>query len=275
MEYALSSAQWSWSLVSSMVASGVSLVTGHSWELAAVAVGILLWTATEPFRSMVIRLFSAVGYFVYKWAKLIKLCISRYRNYVRGPAVQNQPRRTKWWKTYEALLATPTVVLVARKGALVRSWSSGIQVVGCYSCLLVGLKKTWGRAWFVLWASWTNVTLIVYAVFYGVLFLYQIIEGACLGWPGVVILTLTTNYQLGESEDVVEIGRVTLDRSRVVFDSCVLVLGVVGHLWRWYEAASEGRSFMTMDRDCHAEGICDWKNESKRIDLARHSGVQT
>ncbi|KAG3207837.1 hypothetical protein PC129_g21126 [Phytophthora cactorum] len=133
MEYALSSAQWSWSLVSSMVASGVSLVTGHSWELAAVAVGILLWTATEPFRSMVIRLFSAVGYFVYKWAKLIKLCISRYRNYVRGPAVQNQPRRTKWWKTYEALLATPTVVLVARKehlyglGRLVYKWLDAIH----------------------------------------------------------------------------------------------------------------------------------------------------
>ncbi|KAF1791382.1 hypothetical protein GQ600_22406 [Phytophthora cactorum] len=265
-----------------MVASGVSLVTGHSWELAAVAVGILLWTATEPFRSMVIRLLSAVGYFVYKWAKLIKLCISRYRNYVRGPAVQNQPRRTKWWKTYEALLATPTVVLVARKehlyglGRLVYKWLDAIHAYWCVSLpetvsltweTTVGLKKTWGRAWFVLWASWTIVTLIVYAVFYGVLFLYQIIE--------VVILTLTTNYQLGESEDVVDIGRVTLDRSRVVFDSCVLVLGLVGHLWRWYEAASEGRSFMTMARDCHAEGICDWKNESKRIDLARHSGVQT
>ncbi|KAG2909810.1 hypothetical protein PC117_g19569 [Phytophthora cactorum] len=229
-----------------MVASGVSLVTGHSWELAAVAVGILLWTATEPFRSMVIRLFSAVGYFVYKWAKLIKLCISRYRNYVRGPAVQNQPRRTKWWKTYEALLATPTVVLVARKEHL---YGLGRLVYKCTAWFQGGAQEDLGSC--------------------------LIIEGACLGWPGVVILTLTTNYQLGESEDVVDIGRVTLDRSRVVFDSCVLVLGVVGHLWRWYEAASEGRSFMTMARDCHAEGICDWKNESKRIDLARHSGVQT
>ncbi|KAG2970215.1 hypothetical protein PC119_g23702 [Phytophthora cactorum] len=264
-----------------MVASGVSLVTGHSWELAAVAVGILLWTATEPFRSMVIRLFSAVGYFVYKWAKLIKLCISRYRNYVRGPAVQNQPRRTKWWKTYEALLATPTVVLVARKehlyglGRLVYKWLDAIHAYWC-----VSLPETVSLTWettvkYCMVPRWGSRRPGVVLVFYGVLFLYQIIEGACLGWPGVVILTLTTNYQLGESEDVVDIGRVTLDRSRVVFDSCVLVLGVVGHLWRWYEAASEGRSFMTMARDCHAEGICDWKNESKRIDLARHSGVQT
>ncbi|KAG2770986.1 hypothetical protein PC129_g12188 [Phytophthora cactorum] len=64
MEYALSSAQWSWGLASSMVAGGVSLVTGHTWELAAVVVGILLWAVTEPLRSVVIQLFSAVGYFV-------------------------------------------------------------------------------------------------------------------------------------------------------------------------------------------------------------------
>ncbi|KAG3117759.1 hypothetical protein PI124_g10699 [Phytophthora idaei] len=70
MEYASNSAQWSWGLVSSMVAGGVSLVTGHTWELATAAVGILLWTVTEPLRSLVIRLFSAVGYFVYNWAKL-------------------------------------------------------------------------------------------------------------------------------------------------------------------------------------------------------------
>ncbi|KAF1790400.1 hypothetical protein GQ600_23140 [Phytophthora cactorum] len=54
-----------------------------------------------------------------------------------------------------------------------------------------------------------------FAVFYGVLFLYEIVEGVCLGWPGMVILSLTMNYQFVESEDVVEIGGATLDREQV------------------------------------------------------------
>ncbi|KAG2874577.1 hypothetical protein PC114_g25192 [Phytophthora cactorum] len=37
------------------------------------AVGILLWTVTGPLRGMVIRLLSAVGYFVYKGDKWIKM----------------------------------------------------------------------------------------------------------------------------------------------------------------------------------------------------------
>ncbi|KAG6942631.1 hypothetical protein JG688_00018018 [Phytophthora aleatoria] len=55
-------------MVSSVVGFGVDLITGHAWELVAVACGILVWTVTEPLRSMVVRLFPSVGYFVYKWA---------------------------------------------------------------------------------------------------------------------------------------------------------------------------------------------------------------
>ncbi|EEY62559.1 uncharacterized protein PITG_14303 [Phytophthora infestans T30-4] len=53
---------------------------------------------------------------------------------------------------------------------------------------------------------WTVVTLIVYATFYGVLFLYEIVEGVCLGWPGVVILTVTMDYTFASNGGVVELG---------------------------------------------------------------------
>ncbi|KAF1787342.1 hypothetical protein GQ600_9035 [Phytophthora cactorum] len=64
----LSGASWNSNMVSSVVGFGVDLITGHAWELVAVACGILVWTVTEPLRRMVVRLFPYVGYFVYKWA---------------------------------------------------------------------------------------------------------------------------------------------------------------------------------------------------------------
>ncbi|KAF1791024.1 hypothetical protein GQ600_14268 [Phytophthora cactorum] len=81
--------EWSCNTVSSVVGLRVDLITDHAWEWVAGSCGILVWTVTEPLRSMVIRLFSSVGYLVYKWAKLLRLCITRYWSYVRGPAVQD------------------------------------------------------------------------------------------------------------------------------------------------------------------------------------------
>ncbi|KAF1789802.1 hypothetical protein GQ600_24339 [Phytophthora cactorum] len=133
------------------------------------AVGILLWTVTGPLRGMVIRLLSAVGYFVYKGDKWIKM--------------------------------------------LDDSDDSSLRCV--------------------LWR--------------GVLFTYEIIEGACLGWPGVVILTLTMSYQFMKSVDVVENGGVTLDRCMVVFE------------------IPRGGEQLTV----RLSGFVIWKNENKRIDLAK------
>ncbi|KAE8885855.1 hypothetical protein PF010_g32244 [Phytophthora fragariae] len=52
--------------------------------------------------------------FALKWGLMAKLCVRRYCRYARGPAVQSQPLRAKAWKMFEALLATPMVVLEAR-----------------------------------------------------------------------------------------------------------------------------------------------------------------
>ncbi|EEY68055.1 uncharacterized protein PITG_18492 [Phytophthora infestans T30-4] len=68
------------------------------------------------------------------------------------------------------------------------------------------LQRTWAHTWFVVVVWWTVVTLIVYATFYGVLFLYEIVEGVCVGWPGVVILTVTMDYTFASNGGVVGLG---------------------------------------------------------------------
>ncbi|EEY65499.1 uncharacterized protein PITG_16811 [Phytophthora infestans T30-4] len=115
----------------------------------------------------------------------------------------------------------------------------------------VELQRTWARAWFVVRVWWTVVTLIVYATFYGVLFLYEIVEGVCLGWPGVVVLTVTTNYKFASNEGTVAFGGVVVNCETVLLDGCVVVLGVASHVWRWYEYTSEGRSPLAVAQDCY------------------------
>ncbi|KAG3161566.1 hypothetical protein PC128_g20767 [Phytophthora cactorum] len=167
----------------------------------------------------------------------MKMCITRYRHYVRGPAVQNQPWTTKWWKTYEAQLATYMGARKEHLNGLGRLVYKCLDAIHAYWCVFlpdsaslakdttvkywhgfkVELKRIWSRVWFVERASWTDVSLMAYAMFYGVLFLYEIIEGVCFGWPGVVVLTLVMNYPYGENEDVVEIGGISLGHGAVVW----------------------------------------------------------
>ncbi|KAG6956905.1 hypothetical protein JG688_00011222 [Phytophthora aleatoria] len=179
--------------------------------------GILVWITTVPLRIIVVRLFSAIGYFVYKWAKLTKLCLTRYRSYIWSPAVQGQTRLTKWWKRYEPLLATRMVVLAARKGIC--------KAARRIACVQVRAIRT-------------VFTLVVYGVVYSVLFLYKIVAGACLGWLGVIVVTLMMNYLLLENEATVVYGGIAIGRRTVLLDACVLVLSKISHLWRWYESAS-------------------------------------
>ncbi|KAG2871686.1 hypothetical protein PC114_g26784 [Phytophthora cactorum] len=168
---------------SAVVGFGVDLITDDAWGLVAVACGILVWTVTEPLRSMVVRLVSSVGYFVYKCVFL------------------------------------PDSASIAWHTTVKYSYGSGVE-----------FKRTGSRAWFVLRVCWTVATLEAYATFYGVLFVYDIIEGACLGWPGVVILTLTMNYLFVDRGGVMKVGGVALDRGTVILDAGVLALGVASHV---------------------------------------------
>ncbi|KAF1791022.1 hypothetical protein GQ600_14266 [Phytophthora cactorum] len=166
---------------------------------------------------------------------------------------------TKWWKTYEAVLATPIVVLAARKKHL-----QGLgRLVGRFACVLVRLLtrlrvvslaydgEVLVRFWSGAQKDWescvVHMTRVVYGTFYGLLFVYEIIESACLEWPGVVILTLTMNYQFVDGGDVMEVCGIALDRGAVILDASVLIVMRIG---------SEV-----------------WRNESKPTDLVKRSGV--
>ncbi|KAF4132119.1 hypothetical protein GN958_ATG18686 [Phytophthora infestans] len=64
----------------------------------------------------------------------------------------------------------PEAVALAWKMTVKYWYGSGVE-----------LQRAWARAWLLVRVWWTVVTLIVYATFYGVLFLYEIVEGVWLG----------------------------------------------------------------------------------------------
>ncbi|KAF4129498.1 hypothetical protein GN958_ATG21311 [Phytophthora infestans] len=115
----------------------------------------------------------------------------------------------------------------------------------------VELQRTWAHTWFVVRVWRTVVTLIVYATFYSVLFLYEIVEGVYPGSPGEVVLAVTINFKFAVNFGVVGLGGVVINSGELLLDGCVLVLGMVGHLWHWYEYTSEGRSPVAVAQDCY------------------------
>ncbi|KAE8900272.1 hypothetical protein PF005_g14208 [Phytophthora fragariae] len=116
-------------------------------ELTWLAAGAVIWMITEPIRGIGSRFVSEISTFALKWALLAKLCVRRYCRYIRGPAVQGQPLRVKSWKMFEALLATPIVVLEARKarddglGRLLYKWADAFYEYWC-----VFLPESWTYA---------------------------------------------------------------------------------------------------------------------------------
>jgi hypothetical protein len=75
----------------------------------------VVWSVTAPLRGLMARLYGAFGYTVYKWAGLAQACLHRYRSYVRSAAVQELHPRSRFWKSFEAVLATPLVILKMRR----------------------------------------------------------------------------------------------------------------------------------------------------------------
>lgn len=175
------------------------MVVRYWRELVWLTTGALVWTVTQPLRTVTVRLFSAVSYSVYKWAGFAKVCIQRYRRYVRGSGLQNLPRGERWWKSYDALWAIPMVVLEARRdhldgvGCLLRKWIDAFHAywgvfhpdsleyswhstVKYWNGLKIEYWRTVRRACFAGRAAWTVASLLIYAAFYEVLFLYEIVE---------------------------------------------------------------------------------------------------
>ncbi|OWZ00226.1 hypothetical protein PHMEG_00028633, partial [Phytophthora megakarya] len=52
--------------------------------------GALVWTITQPLRSVSGRLLSTTSSFLDKWTELGSLCFQRYRRYINKPSVHNK-----------------------------------------------------------------------------------------------------------------------------------------------------------------------------------------
>ncbi|KAE8999426.1 hypothetical protein PR003_g18826 [Phytophthora rubi] len=145
-------------LIGAAISTSYAFVLDHYAELAWLTAGAVLWTITEPLRGIGTRLSVEVSRFALKWGLLAKVCVRRYCRYVRGPAVQGKPFRTRLWKTYEALLATPMVVLEANKvhdqglGRLLFKWLDALHEYWC-----VFLPTSWAFALRSLWKYYKGV----------------------------------------------------------------------------------------------------------------------
>ncbi|KAE8971142.1 hypothetical protein PF006_g23431 [Phytophthora fragariae] len=171
---------------------------------------------TRPLWRIAGRLIGAVFGFVFKWLTLLKVCVRRYRRFVDGPSVQGRPSTERRWKTFEAIWATPMVVLEARGehedglGRLMYKWLEAYHALWCVflpdvlelSCKSTvkywrgsraECRRTVDHACCVWRGLWAFLSLSAYAVFYTVVYVYDLVEKICQGTVGGGVLLLTIN----------------------------------------------------------------------------------
>ncbi|KAE9335495.1 hypothetical protein PR003_g12992 [Phytophthora rubi] len=262
-------------LVGATLSTSYAFVLDHYAELAWLTAGAILWTITEPLRGIGTRLSVEVSRFALKWGLLAKVCVRRYCRYVRGPAVQGKPFRTWLWKTYEAILATPMVVLEANKvhdqglGRLLFKWLDALHEYWCvflptswalvlrslwkyYKGVGVESSRSAARARLVGRLAWTLSSLLVYASFFGLLFAYEFVEWACRGLLGVVVLMIAVNYGTVE-EGGRSLGEIwALNSTLVKIDALLAPLSLSCRLWRCNENNLSERFLLELARDGYA-----------------------
>ncbi|KAG3210044.1 hypothetical protein PC129_g18956 [Phytophthora cactorum] len=138
----------------------------------------------------------------------------------------------RWWKSYEAVLAKPMVVLPTQKENVD---GLGRVVVLVPSCDLLGRLESG----FFLRTVWMVVSLVAYTSFYGTLFVYGTVEWACFGWPGVAFVTLVVTYSCVDNKRVVVYGNFAI-------------------------TAPCGRCPMTIAQDCFG----DWLRDMEELEKA-------
>ncbi|EGZ13910.1 hypothetical protein PHYSODRAFT_335615 [Phytophthora sojae] len=165
------------------------------------------------------------------WRSGDEAAVERYRRFVNGPAVEDRPAAERRWKAFEAIWATPMIVLEARGehteglGRLLHKWLEAYHALWCVflpdvlelSCKSTAkywkgskaeCRRTVDRASCVCRGFWAFVSLLAYALFYTVVFVYDFVERVCQGTVGVAVLLLTLNYILADGGLVVGDGLV-------------------------------------------------------------------
>ncbi|KAE9014554.1 hypothetical protein PR001_g15108 [Phytophthora rubi] len=113
------------------------LLRNHWPTALLLLIGAVGGVVTRPLWRIARRLMGAVFGFAFKWLTLLMVCVRRYRRFVDGPSVQGRPSAERRWKTFEAIWATPMVVLEARGehedglGRLMYKWLEAYHALWC------------------------------------------------------------------------------------------------------------------------------------------------
>ncbi|KAE9311713.1 hypothetical protein PF008_g20135 [Phytophthora fragariae] len=212
------------------------LLRDHWPTVLLLLIGAVGGVVTRPLWRIAGRLFGTVFGFAFKWLSLLKVCVRRYRRFVEEPSVQGRPSAERRWKAFEAIWATPMVVLEGT-----RMYWRGSRA----EC-----RRTIDRACCVWRGLWAFLSLSVYAVFYTVVYVYDFVEVVCQGTVGVGVLLLTINYVLSDAG-------LNPDATVMLWSCVVATIGVASYLLKSYEAVSGGRSPVKMGEDSYA----DWLRE--------------
>ncbi|OWZ12499.1 hypothetical protein PHMEG_00014326 [Phytophthora megakarya] len=191
-------------LVEGVERCATSLITAIPWcywtirtywrELGCALVGALLWTITQPLRSVAGRFSTATSMFVDKWMETSLMCFHRYRRYIGKSSVRNKPRCVRYWIMFEAFWVTPLVVLEARReheDGLGRLLHKLITLYGVFLPNLVkyswtsarkygnGIRMEWrrssSRAWCACKWAWTLSYVLVFGRLYLIIFSYDLL----------------------------------------------------------------------------------------------------
>ncbi|KAE9069289.1 hypothetical protein PF006_g29608 [Phytophthora fragariae] len=99
----------------------------------------------------------------------------------------------------------------------------------------------------------TTSSLLAYAFFYGVLFLYELLEWACCRPPGLVALTLSVDYAFADYDAGPERSGSSATLSLAVGDGLLLVACLASRLRKRYESGPGGRSLLVVAKKGYAE----------------------
>ncbi|EGZ06526.1 hypothetical protein PHYSODRAFT_254467 [Phytophthora sojae] len=255
------------------------VLRNHWPAVLLVLIGAVGGVITRPLWSIAGRLIGAVFGFAFKLLTLLKVCVRRCRRFVNGPSVQGRPSAERRWKAFEAIWATPMVVLEARGehknglGRLLYKWLDAYHALWCVflpDVLELGGESTvkyWrgsraecrrsvDRACCVGRGLWAFLTLATYAVFYTVIYVYALVEKACQGAVGVGVLLLTLNCMLADGGLTAD-GGLSPDAVVMQRRCMVATTGVASHLLKCYEAASRVRSPAKMAEESYADWLRD------------------
>ncbi|OWY93327.1 hypothetical protein PHMEG_00037329 [Phytophthora megakarya] len=248
-------------------------------ELCCALVGALVWTITQPLRSVSGRLLAAFSLLLDQWTGLGLLCFQRYRRYVNKPSVRNKPRCNRYWIMFEAFWVTP-MVHEDGLGRLLHTWLEAYHALWCVffpDLLEYSLKSTrkyangirmerWRSSSCAWWACkwvWTLSYVLLFGHFYLLGCSYEMVEWLCMGWQMMGILLLVLNYCFASSDEVLQGDLSTVHSTVLLVSLFIMLVAVVSHVWKWLDCGEDKQSPSHLVRERYALYCKDIKEQEQ------------